>query len=242
MSHPSPKTEFFQGARDTLPMIVGAIPFGIIFGALGVSNGLSVSAVVGMSVFVFAGSSQFLAVGLVGQGVGIGLIIFTTLIVNLRHMLYGASLAQYVAHLSQRWLVPLGFWLTDETYATVIRRYPLQDNAPYKHWYQFGSSVAMYSNWVICTLIGIVAGTQLKELTTWGLDFAMVVTFIGIVVPMVVTRPLLFSALIAGSVAIIANPLPNKLGLMVASLAGIIAGVWAEWASTRHTVIEGVRS
>lgn len=224
----SRRAEFWQGVRDTFPMILGALPFGIIFGALGVNSGLTPLAVMSLSLFVFAGSSQFIAVGLLAQGVGIAFIVLTTFIVNLRHMLYAASIAPYLKQLGQRWLVPLAFWLTDETYAIVIRRFPQTPAAPYRHWYQLGSSVAMYLNWQMCTLVGIIAGTQLEGLANLGLDFAMVVTFLGIVVPLIVTRPMLLCALAAGITAALTNHWPNKSGLMAAALVGIVAGLIAE--------------
>lgn len=220
--------EFINGIRDTIPMIVGAAPFGIIFGVIAIDNGLSPFAVMGLSLFVFAGSAQFVAAGLVGQSVGILFIILTTFILNLRHALYAASLGPYMRGLSQKWLLPLAFWLTDETYAVVIRRYPQEDASPYKHWYHFGSSISMYINWQLCTLVGIIAGTQLQGLSELGLDFAMVVTFLGIVVPMLVTRPMLVCAVVAGVVAVVTYPMPNKIGLMLAAVAGILAGVITE--------------
>src|SRR5689334_22326555 len=132
------RSEFIAGMRDTLPLEVGAIPFGIIFGALAVNSGLSPFAAMGFSLFVYAGSSQFIGANLVAQGVGIPLIIFTTFIVNVRHALYGVTLAPYVKHLPQRWLLPLGFWLTDETFVMVVTRYNQPDTSPFKHWYHFG--------------------------------------------------------------------------------------------------------
>lgn len=224
----SPRRAFFHGAKDTVPLIIGAIPFGIIYGAIAINAGLSPWATLGMSLFVFAGSAQFIAAGLVGQGVGLGFIILTTFIVNLRHMLYAASLAPYLKGLPQRWLAPLAFWLTDETYAVVITRYQQAEGQPHPHWYHLGSSVAMYLNWQLCTLIGIVAGTQFEGIADLGLDFALVVTFIGIVVPLIVSRPMLISALVAGIVALLTNNMENKAGLMVAAFAGIAAGMLAE--------------
>jgi 4-azaleucine resistance transporter AzlC len=230
------RQEFISGMKDTIPLIIGAAPFGLIFGALGVNNGLSPLAVIGFSLFVYAGSAQFIAAGLVAQGIGIGFIVLTTFIVNLRHLLYAASLVPYMNTLSQKWLLPLGFWLTDETYAIVIRRYPEQDGSPYKHWYHLGSSVAMYLNWNFWTVVGLFAGTQLGGLATLGLDFAMVVTFIGIVVPLIQSRPMLLSALVAALVSVLAYSLPNRGGLMVAALAGIAAGVALEWWRDREKV------
>jgi 4-azaleucine resistance transporter AzlC len=222
----TPRSAFIRGARDTIPMILGAIPFGILFGALGISAGMSPMAVIGFSLFVFAGSSQFIGANLIGQGVAIPFIVITTFIVNLRHALYAASLGPYVKHLPQRWLIPLAFWLTDETYAVVIRNY--QESQPHAHWYHLGSSIAMYTNWNMCTWIGIIAGTQFKGLAESGLDFAMVVTFIGIVVPLVINRPMLVCALVSGITALITFPMPNKIGLIIAAAAGIIAGYVVE--------------
>jgi 4-azaleucine resistance transporter AzlC len=224
----SRREEFWAGARDTFPLIVGAIPFGIIFGALGVTSGLSPAATLSMSLFVFAGSAQFIAAGLVAQGVSIPFIVLTTFVVNLRHALYSATLAPHVRHLSQKWLLPLGFWLTDETFAVVVTRYNRGDSSPHKHWYQLGSSIAMYGNWQLCTLIGLVAGQSFQGIENLGLNFAMIVTFIGLVVPAVQTRPILLSVIVAGVVALLAYPLDNKIGLILAALCGVIVGVVAE--------------
>lgn len=225
-------SEMVQGARDTLPLLVGAVPFGIIFGALAISSGLSPLATLGMSLFVFAGSAQFVAVGLITQGTGVALIVLTTFVVNLRHALYSASLAPYVRQLSQRWLLPLAFWLTDETYAVVIHRYRKEDAAPFKHWYFFGSALSMYINWQVSTVIGIFAGQQLQSMAEWGLEFAMVVSFIGIVVPMLNSRPMLVCALVAGITASVLRDLPNQLGLIFAAMAGVVVG----YLLVRHTV------
>lgn len=224
-------SEFFSGAKDTIPMMIGTMPIGIIFGALAVSSdrALTPAATMGMSLIVFAGSAQFIGLGLYSQGIGLPFIVFTTFIVNLRHALYAASLAPYLRRLGQRWLALLGFWLTDETYAVVIRRYHL--DGPYKnsHWYYLGSALPFYLNWQLCTLIGIVAGQQLGGAASWGLDFAMTVTFIGIVVPLVNSRPMLACAFTAGATSLAAQGMPNRLGLVIGGLAGIAVGLIAEW-------------
>jgi 4-azaleucine resistance transporter AzlC len=231
MENSTPRSEFITGARDTLPLILGAIPFGIIFGALAGVNGLSPAATLGMSAIVFAGSSQFIAAGLVGNGVSLPLIVLTTFVVNLRHVLYSTTLMPRLKHLPQTWLIPLSFMLTDETFAVMSARFASvgdEASSPNVHWYQFGSSLAMYLNWSLCTLIGVLAGQAIPDAANWGLDFAMSVTFIGIVVPMLRTRPLLASALVAGATALLTYSLPNKLGLMIAALAGILAGLLIE--------------
>lgn len=228
-----PREEFVLGVRDTFPLVLGAMPFGVIFGALAINAGLTPAGAMGMSLLVFAGSAQFIATGLLAQGVGPGLIIATTFIVNLRHALYSASLAPFMRHLSHRWLLPLGFWLTDETYAVVVRRYQADGEGRLRHWYFLGSAVFMYLNWQLCTLVGIVAGQRLEGAADWGLDVAMVVTFIGIVVPLIDSRPMLLAALTAGLTAVLGAGLPHQLGLLVAAVLAIVVGYIAEARARR---------
>ena len=229
--------EFTQGARDMLPMLLGAIPFGIIFGSLAGSAGLSTWQALGMSLLVFAGSAQFIAISLLGAGAGLTVLLLTTLVVNLRHALYSASLQPFVRHLPKRWRVPLAFWLTDEAYAVVVHRYadsdPLADASPNKHWYFLGAALAMYLNWQLCTLVGVLFGQSVPNLEAWGLDFAMLATFIGIVVPMLRNRPQVAAALVASAVALVCHALPYKLGLMAAAFSGIVVGVLLERRNER---------
>lgn len=244
MMHITRRQRFINGARDTIPMMVGAAPFGLIFGTLAVTSaGLSVWGAMGFSLLVFAGSAQFVAAGLLAQGAGIPMIVLTTFVVNVRHALYGASLALYMKGLPQRWLAPLAFWLTDETYAVVIATWKdPEDRGPFKAWYQLGSSVSMYLNWQLWTLTGVVAGSQIPDAAGWGLDFAMVVTFIGIVVPMVVNWPMLVCALVAGGVGILCHDLPHNLGLIVAALAAMGAGFAVETLAATPTPAEETSS
>lgn len=216
-------------------MLVGAAPFGVIFGTLAVSSGLSVAATLAMSALVFAGSAQFIAIGLIASGTGLVVILLTTFIINLRHILYSASLLPFVRHLPQRWRVPLAFWLTDESYAVVHNHYQQRElPLAHKHWYFLGSNLAMYLTWFVCTVAGVVLGHALPGMAGWGLDFAMVATFIGIVVPMLRTRPMLVAALVSAVVAVAANPLPYKLGLMLAALLGVTAGILSERLSRQR--------
>lgn len=225
--------EFLRGVKETLPLVIGAVPFGIIFGALAVSAGISPLGTTGLSLFVFAGSSQFIAAGLFAEGAGLGVIILTTFIVNLRHALYSTTLGPHLHNLPQRWLIPLAFWLTDETFAVTAQRYAEPDARDYKHWYFLGSGVFMYANWQICTLIGVLVGRSIPDPGSWGLDFAMSVTFIGLIVPAVRSRPALAAVIIAGLVAFLANGLPNKLGLLAGALAGVAAGLILERRADR---------
>lgn len=226
-SESTPRAEAMRGLRETVPLMLGALPFGLIFGALAVTNGLSPAAAIAFSSIVFAGSSQFIGANLVGAGASIPLIVFTTFIVNVRHALYSVTLSPHLKHLPQRWLIPLAFWLTDETFAITAVHYDARPS-PHHHWYQLASSVAMYLNWNFWTVMGLVAGSQIANPAEWGLQYAMVVTFIGIVVPSIKNRPVLMAVLAAGATAFVTYALPNNLYLILAASAGIAAGYLTE--------------
>lgn len=211
-------------------MMVGAAPFGVIFGTLAIGSGIPAWATLALSAVVFAGSSQFVAVSLIGGGAALPVIWLTTFVVNLRHALYSATLLPYARHLPARWRWPLAFWLTDETFAVVenqLRHHTGERDGAY---YWLGSSLAMYLNWQLWTVAGILVGQSVPGLATLGLDFAMVATFAAIVAPQLRDRPVLLAALVAGTVAMLARDLPYKLGLMLAAAAGVAAGVVAEKA------------
>jgi predicted branched-subunit amino acid permease len=153
------------------------------------------------------------------------------LVVNLRHALYSASLLPYARELPARWRWALAFWLTDETFAVVENQ--LRHHADPKDgaWYWLGSSLAMYFNWQVWTIVGVVLGQSVPVLATLGLDFAMVATFAAIVAMQLRARPVLFAAVVAGTVALLARDLPYKLGLLLAAVAGVATGVLVEiWA------------
>lgn len=225
MSQPSSRASLLAGARDTVPMLVGAAPFGMIFGALVGTTQLAPWQGQMMSLSVFAGSSQFIAIGLLVGHAGLGVIWLATLIVNLRHMLYAASLLPHVRHLPPRWRWLLGFLLTDETFAVVDSYYRQHPHAPQGHWYFLGSGLAMYLNWQCWTLVGLVFGAAFPQLQTLGLDFAMVVTFIAIVVPQLTRLPNFAAAVAAGSFAYLLKDWPYKLGLLIAISIGVGLGV-----------------
>lgn len=219
---------FFEGVKDTFPLVVGAVPFGIIFGTLADTAGLSFGATMGMSMFVFAGASQFVALSLIASGTAWPMIILTTFVVNLRHMLYSATMVPFYKKLNPIWKMILAFGLTDETFAVAVNRYNKKDHVPNKHYYNLGSMVFMYLNWNLCTYIGLTAGKAFPEITRWGLDFAMPATFIGIVIPYLISKPMWASVITAGTVSILAAGLPHKLGLMLAAVAGVMVGMVCE--------------
>ena len=129
----SPRSEFIGGVKGVAPILLGVIPFGMIYGVLAIGAGLSASAAQAMSAIVFAGSAQFVGAQLFKVGTPGVVLVLTTMIVNLRHVLYSASLAPYLKHLSWKWKALLAYLLTDEAYAVAIIRYmdgpPLPPNS-----------------------------------------------------------------------------------------------------------------
>jgi len=228
---PSPSSDFWAGARAEVPILVGVAPFGLIYGVLANAAGMPPGPALAMSSVVFAGSAQFIGAGLIGACAPGAVIVLTTLVVNLRHMLYSASLAPYLRRLSPAWKIILAYLLTDEAYAVAILNYERPTALDNKHWYFLGAGVALWTTWQASSAAGIFLGRQVPP--SWGLDFTLALTFIGLVVPAVRDRPALLAALSAGLTAVLASGLPFKLGLFLAATVGIVVGLLAEqlWPS-----------
>jgi 4-azaleucine resistance transporter AzlC len=217
---------FWDGARAEFPLLIGVFPFGMIYGALALNAGLSTLASQMMSSMVFAGSAQFITAKLVVDSAPALVIILTIAVVNLRHMLYSASLAPYLKNLSLKWKVLLSYLLTDEAYAPSILKYEETGIKPFSHWFLLGAGFSLWFTWQVSTAFGIFLGTAIPE--NWPLDFALPLTFIAMVVPALKNRPMVAAAVSAGLVAVLAYSLPFKLGLILAALTGIVVGAILE--------------
>lgn len=223
---------FWAGARAEFPLLVGVFPFGMIYGALALNAGLSKPAAQMMSSVVFAGSSQFIAAQLIHESAPGIVIVLTIAVVNLRHVLYSASLAPYLASLSTRWKTLLSYLLTDEAYAPTILKYEQEGIQPFSHWFLFGAGLVLWSTWQVSTALGIFLGAAIPE--SWSLDFALPLTFIAMVVPILRNRSAVAAALAAGVMALLTYSLPYKLGLILAALVGIIVGTFLEGRQARR--------
>ncbi len=217
---------FWLGVREEVPLLVGVFPFGMIYGALALNAGLSLAASQMMSSIVFAGSSQFIAAQLIHDAAPGLVIVLTIAVVNLRHMLYSASLAPYLEKLPIRWKILLAYLLTDEAYAPTALKFEREGASPLGHWFLFGAGLALWSTWQVSTGLGIFLGAAIPQ--NWPLDFALPLTFIALVMPVLRNRPAVMAALSAGLVALLAYNLPFKLGLILAALTGILVGTMLE--------------
>ncbi len=223
-----PRGEFSTGMAAMAPLLLGVIPFGVVFGMLAGQVGLSGLATMAMSALVFAGSAQFVAVGLLGQGVGYPLIVLSTLILNLRHVLYGMALGPHLKGVGRRLHAALAFGLADEAFAVAIVRARQNDGARHKEWHTLGAESALYISWLCSTGAGILLGGRITDPLAWGLDFALPVTFIGLLVPLVQGRAGLAAVAVSAALVMVAAPLPRGLNIVVATLGGVVAGMAAE--------------
>jgi 4-azaleucine resistance transporter AzlC len=219
-------SSFWAGVRAELPLLIGVFPFGLIYGALALSSGLSPAAAQLMSSIVFAGSSQFAVAQLVRGAAPAVVIVVTIAMINLRHMLYSASMAPYVKDLSTRWKSLLAYLLTDEAYAATVIHYQEYGATSTSHWFFLGAGLALWTTWQISSALGIFLGAALPA--SWPLDFALPVTFIAMVVPALKARPVIAAALSSGAVSLLVYGLPYKLGFILAALLGIAVGMLLE--------------
>ena len=220
--------EFWAGVRAELPLLLGVAPFGLVFGVLGLASGLSAWQTILMSSIVFGGASQVIFAQLWGGGMPAPVVGASVSVINLRHMLYSASVAPYLRSLPLRWRVPLAYLLTDEAYAVTINRFRYEAPSPFQHYYLLGAGITLWICWQITTVTGVVFGATIPE--SWSLGFAIPLTFIALVAPAIRRRADLAACLTAGTIAVAGQSLPWKGWIILAAAGGILAG----WLVNRH--------
>jgi 4-azaleucine resistance transporter AzlC len=171
------RSEFVQGLTDIVPVIVAACPIGLLWGTVAVGKGLSTLEAGLMSAAVFAGAAQFVALELWSDPAPWLFLTFAVFVVNVRHILMGASLARHMGAIPPAWRAPIMFLLADENWAFCERRALTR---PLTLQYYLGLGLPMIVVWVTCTLIGALAGQLLGDPKSYGFDFAMAAMFIAI--------------------------------------------------------------
>jgi 4-azaleucine resistance transporter AzlC len=190
---------FLSGVKSAAPVMMGYLPVGIAFGVLASKSGLSLSQIMLMSTFVYAGSSQFIAVDMWASGASVPAIVATTFLVNLRHLLMSASIGVHYREYSLRVLPALSFCLTDETFALGITR--LRSDNPGQHYF-LGIGISSYLFWVASTVFGGALGDLITDTQRWGLDFVLPAMFIALLM-MQINRRLAVFALISGALSLV---------------------------------------
>ena len=205
-----------------MPLQLGVAPFGLVFGVLGIASGLTPLQTIMLSSIVFGGASQVVFVQLWGALVPPTVVGASVSVINLRHALYSASIAPYLRHLPLHWRIPLAYLLTDEAYAVTIHRLRNEPNSPYQHYHLLGTGMTLWVCWQITTITGVLFGATIPQ--SWSLGFAIPLTFIALVAPVLRRRADLVACLTAGVISIVGQPLPWKSWIIFAAIGGIAAG------------------
>lgn len=229
------REHFKLGFAKTLPLALGAVPFGIAYGVIASQAGLTIAETMLMSFIVFAGASQFMAVVMLQAGAGIPLIVASTFLVNMRHLMMGLSLSPYLSETTPRWQRIVAFTMTDESYLTSVTYYRDQDDEQGNPYFLWGSGGFIYVAWAAASLIGAVAGQSISDPLKWGLDFAMPATFLTMLVPQLMSRRLVVVIAVSAVVATATYVfVPGKWYIIVAVLTATLTGVVLEVLAERR--------
>ena len=215
-----------------IPVLLGTIPFGFVAGVVSIASGLTPWQGLALSLFSFSGIAQLVTCQLLAAKAPPAVVLAGAAVVSLRFLMYSAALAPHLAHLDRRWRALLAFLMTDQSFASTVKRYSEPGDGRERHWHFLGSALTLYVSWQAAVILGIVAGAQVPA--SWSLDFAVVLTFIALLVPAVRTRADLAAAIVASAVALATAGLPYRLALVVASIAGIGVGLAIERLHARR--------
>ncbi|MES3159970.1 MAG: AzlC family ABC transporter permease [Halorubrum sp.] len=213
------------GVRDASPILLGLVPFALVTGIAAVEIGFTLTQTVGLSVLVFAGASQLAALELLGENAPLAVVIGTAVVINLRMVMYSASIAPYFARYGRRVRAGLAYLLTDPAYALSVAEFVENDDRT--RWkYYLGAAGVLWLVWQVATVGGVLLGASVPE--EWGLTFAVPLVFLALLVPTMKDRPTTAAGAVAGAVAVVAAGLPLNLGLLAGAVGGVLAGVVAE--------------
>ena len=207
--------------KDISVLIPGIIPFGMVAGIAAVSAGMDSIQAISASLLIFAGASQLVAYGLMQQGAPVAIIVLAALTVNLRVLLYSAALAPHMRPLTLLKRAINAYLMTDQAYAFAQRRYAEHATQRYPHHYYLGTALPLFVTWQLSTIAGVLLGSGIPD--SWGLDFAVPLCFIALLVPTVKDRPSLLAAITGGGIAVLAGGLPWKLSIVLGAICGIAA-------------------
>jgi len=219
-------TGWRDGVIAVSPILVGVIPFGLVFGVAAAGSVIGGGLGYASSIIVFAGAAQLAMIDLMNVGAATVVVIATALVVNARMLMYSAALAPSFKDFPPVSRLLLPYLLTDQAFAVSIVRYAEVDDPAYRRRFYTAAGAALWVTWQITCVIGVVVGAQVPD--SWSLDYAVPLMFLALLVPMLTTRPALVAALVGGGVATVAHAAPYHTGLMIGALAGVVTGVAVE--------------
>jgi 4-azaleucine resistance transporter AzlC len=231
MAGQSKSSSFFrEGVASIAPILIGIVPFGLIYGVAAVEAGIDPVPAIAMSSIVFAGASQLAMVDLIGGNAALAVIVATALVINARMLMYSAALTPLLRDLSFADRLLAGYLITDQAFAVTAVRFtePIEDRKLRRAFY-LGSAIPLWVTWQISTTVGVVLGASIPD--EWSLEFAIPMVFLALLVPAIKDTGTRVAAAVSGVVAVIAAPLAFNAGLITAAIAGIVAGLLAEGRS-----------
>lgn len=226
MSRSEALSSFWSGFKAISPVILGFMPFALVSGAASIAVGMDPLQSWLFCWVVFAGAAQLAALQMVAEHTPVLVIILTGLAINLRFIMYSASLAPHFQGRPLPWRLALSYLITDQAYAVSIARFEKIDSVPRRIWFYLGASFPLWILWQIGTLAGAFLGAAVPD--SWSLDFAVPLTFMSIWLPALKGKPHLAAAGVAGAVALMSTDLPYNLGIMTAAFSGIATGYLLE--------------
>lgn len=217
---------WFKGVVRAMPIVFGYVPVGLAYGILAQKAGLSPLNTVLMSILVYAGSAQLIAVGLFGVQTPVFTIIMTTFVVNLRHLIMASALTPYLKHWRKRELAAFAYELTDETFAVHSTRFP--EGVPAKA-EVFATNITAQTSWIIGTLLGIAIGQMITDVKPFALDYALPAMFVALLVLQIKHWIHIVVALLAGILGLILFQIGmTQWHVMTATVVGATVGVLIE--------------
>jgi 4-azaleucine resistance transporter AzlC len=220
---------------DSLPLGLALVPVGLAFGYAAQAAGLSWWLAGLMSAVVYAGPSQFIAVGLIATAAAVPAIVATTFVANLRYSLFAASLAPYMRDAPPSRLVVVGHGLADGSYALTLDHVLAHPERPRKDRYLLGSFVVSFGFWVPASILGALLGDAVPEVIAYGLDFATPAIFIAFLIPFVRDLPSVLVMIAAGVGTVVGNVhLPSGSGALIAIVAASLLGGVLRSRPERH--------
>lgn len=224
---------FVAGMRAATPMLLGVVPFGLVAGAAPIATGLDLVHALGLSALLFAGASQLAVIDVLDGGGGAAVAIVTALTINLRLLLYSASIAPWLSDASLGSRLRAGYLLVDQVYALAIVHWDGDDDPRLRLPYFFGIGSLLWCSWMTMTTIGAVVGDQLPD--DIPLEFAVPLVFLVLLVPALTTSPAIIAAAVGGGVAVVAAETgAARLAIVIGGVAGIVAGTVAETLQARR--------
>lgn len=219
--------DFLSGLWDGVPTLPANVPFGFVVGAAAVQAGFTDVQAVAMSVFVFGGASQLAAIELVNQSAPLLIVVLTAVVVNLRYVMYSAAIAPYFREFREQWRLLCSQFIVDTTFALAVTEYERDEDTDRMAYY-LGEVATIYVGYVAGTAAGALLGDRVPD--GLHLDFAVPLLFLALLVPSITDEATTTAAAVGGFVAVVGSGLPMNLGIIVAAVTGIAAGVLADLA------------